>query len=70
MDSEHSSVDCLGSVVTLKRYCAETGDTPYAVHNRRRRGVWVDGVHCYLKGGRRLWINVPAANDWFREDGR
>ena len=54
----------LGSIVTLKRYCEITGDTPHAVHNRRRRGIWVDGVHCQVKARRRLWINVVVVNEW------
>lgn len=54
----------LGAIVTLKHYCEVTGDTPYAVHNRRRRGIWQDGVHCQVKANRRLWINVPAVNEW------
>lgn len=56
----------LGDVVTLKRYCEITGDTPYAVHNRRRRGIWVDGIHCHVKSRRRLWINVAAVNLWVK----
>ena len=62
-DSSNAEV-ALGSFVTLKRYCQITGDTPYAVHNRRRRGVWIDGVHCQVKSRRRLWVNVVAANRW------
>jgi hypothetical protein len=62
-DSSNAEV-ALGTFVTLKRYCEITGDTTYAVHNRRRRGVWVDGVHCHVKSRRRLWVNVVAANQW------
>jgi hypothetical protein len=49
----------------LKKYCELTGDTPMAVHNRRRRGHWIDGVHCKVLSGRRLWINPAEVNLWF-----
>ena len=31
--------------VKLLRYCEITGDTPNAVHARRKKGTWLDGVH-------------------------
>jgi hypothetical protein len=52
-------------LVKLKKYCELTGDTPMAVHNRRRRGHWIDGVHCRVLSGRRLWINPAEVNLWF-----
>jgi hypothetical protein len=51
--------------VKLRKYCELTGDTPMAVHNRRRRGHWIDGVHCRVLSGRRLWINPAEVNLWF-----
>jgi hypothetical protein len=54
----------LGDLVMLKHYCAATGDTPHAVHGRRRKGQWIDGVHCYVKSSRRLWINTMEVKKW------
>ena len=51
--------------IKLSKYCEATGDTPAAVHNRRKRGEWVDGVHCAVIEGRRLWINPIEVNRWF-----
>jgi hypothetical protein len=51
--------------IKLGKYCELTGDTPMAVHNRRRRGHWIDGVHCMVLSGRRLWINPAEVNLWF-----
>lgn len=56
--------------VLLKRYCALTGDTPQAVHNRRLRGDWIDGQHCCLVDGRRLWINLQEVEKWVANGGR
>lgn len=56
-------------IVKLSRYCELTGDTPDAVHMRRRRGEWVDGRHCHIIGGRRLWIDLAEVNAWVRSSG-
>lgn len=56
--------------VLLRRYCQLTGDTPQAVYDRRRRGQWIDGQHCHLVGVRRLWINLPAVQEWVRTGGQ
>lgn len=56
-------------IIKLNRYCELTGDTPDAVHTRRRRGEWIDGRHCHLVSGRRLWINLPEVNAWLRSNG-
>lgn len=55
--------------VLLRRYCQLTGDTPQAVYDRRRRGQWIDGLHCRVVGARRLWINLPAVQEWVRTGG-
>jgi hypothetical protein len=49
--------------VKLKKYCELTGDTTAAVHARRRRGKWLDNVHCRIAGDL-LWVNLPAAQNW------
>jgi hypothetical protein len=54
-------------VITLRRYCDITGETAQAVHDRRRKGEWVDGKHCHMKRGR-LWIDVPGIANWVRSE--
>ena len=56
-------------IIKLNRYCELTGDTPDAVHMRRRRGEWIDGRHCHLISGRRLWINLAEVSAWVRSGG-
>jgi hypothetical protein len=51
----------------LRRYCDITGETAQAVHDRRRKGEWVDGKHCHMKRGR-LWIDVPGIANWVRSE--
>ena len=55
-----------GDLVKLDHYCKLTGDTRQAVHSRRKRGQWLDGKHCYLLEGRRLWIDINEVNAWVR----
>jgi len=56
-------------IIKLNRYCELTGDTPDAVHMRRRRGEWIDGRHCHLISGRRLWIDLAEVSAWVRSGG-
>ncbi|WP_165481154.1 hypothetical protein [Legionella impletisoli] len=43
--------------VKLKKYCQESGDTTHAVHGKRKRGMWLDGLHCKVGPDGNLWIN-------------
>lgn len=52
--------------VKAKKYYEVTGDTHDAVHARRRRGEWVDGVHCQVRGGT-LWINIEEVEAWIKQ---
>jgi len=38
----------------LKHYCALSGDSPDAVHAKRRRGQWLDVVQCRIAP----WVNL------------
>jgi len=53
--------------VRLKKYCELSGDTAYAVHHRRSRGVWLDGVHTRIAADRRLWVNLDEVNKWVEQ---
>lgn len=50
--------------VKLKHYCDQTGDTSDAVHAKRRKGLFVDGVHCKIAPDGNLWVNIEAVNRW------
>lgn len=60
--------------VRLAAYCRQSGDTPAAVHARRRRIVdrgdgqpvteWVDGLHCKIGPDGNLWVNLVEVNRW------
>lgn len=50
--------------IRLAKYCEMTGDTPDAVHARRRKKQWVDGVHCRLAPDGNLWVNPEEVNRW------
>lgn len=56
--------DPVRALVKLRKYCSDTGDTAEAVHTRRKRREWIDGKHCHLVGGRRLWIDIAEVNAW------
>lgn len=34
------------------------------VHTRRKRGIWLDGIHTMLASKRRLYVNVEEYNKW------
>ena len=55
--------------VRLSRYCAATDDTPDAVHARRRRGQWIDGIHCKIGPDGKLWVNPSEVNKWVAAGG-
>jgi len=55
-----------GELVKLDHYCKLTGDTRQAVYSRMKRGQWVDGKHCHMREGRRLWIDIEEVNAWVR----
>jgi hypothetical protein len=50
--------------VKLPKHCAVTGDTPNAVHARRRKHLWTDGVHCRLGPDGNLYVNPEEYNKW------
>jgi len=50
--------------VKLKKYCEITGDTSHSVYGKRKRGTWIDGVHCKVAQDGKLWINLVEAQKW------
>lgn len=42
-----------------------TGTTTNTVHQRRKKGVWLDGVHTAVVD-RRLYVNIKAADQWIK----
>jgi len=61
MNPDQPPITC----VKLSKWCATTDDTSDAVHARRKRREWVDGVHCHLRGGV-LWIDTVEAQKWIK----
>lgn len=50
--------------VKLKRYCELSGDTADAVHARRKKGLWLDGIQCKLGPDGNLWVNLIEVEKW------
>ena len=51
--------------VLAEKFCELTGNTPNAIHQRRRRGLWLDGTHTAVVQ-RRLYVNIKAADQWIK----
>lgn len=52
-------------LVKLSKWCELTGDTADAVHSRRKRLEWREGVHWHLRGAH-VWIDTVEAQKWVR----
>jgi hypothetical protein len=50
--------------VRLGLHCSNTGDTPDAVHARRRKRQWQDGVHCRIGPDGNLYVSPEEYNKW------
>lgn len=52
--------------VKLELYEKLTGDTAEAVRNRRKKGIWKDGLHSKVVNGR-IWVNLIEAQEWVKQ---
>lgn len=52
--------------VRAARYCEITGESMDTVYDRIAGGTWAAGQHYKRTGPRTLWINLPAINQWIR----
>jgi hypothetical protein len=50
--------------VKLKKYCEISGDTPDAVHAKRKRGTWLEGLQCKVGPDGNLWVNLVEVEKW------
>ena len=50
--------------VKLKKYCLDSGDTSNAVHAKRKKGVWLDGIQCKIGPDGNIWINLIEVERW------
>ena len=50
--------------VKLKKYCLDSGDTANAVHAKRKKGVWLDGIQCIIGPDGNIWINLIDVERW------
>ncbi len=55
--------------VKANKYYEMTGDTRNAVHARRNRGEWKDGIHCDIASGS-LWINLEKVQEWIENQNK
>jgi hypothetical protein len=53
--------------VRLDVHCKATGDTPDAVHARRRKRQWTDGINCGIGPDGKLWVNPEEVNRWVEQ---
>lgn len=51
-------------LVTIAKYCADSGMTDPAVRGKIRDGHWVEGKH-YHRRGRRIRLNPVECDAWF-----
>lgn len=50
--------------VKLKKYCQDSGDTANAVHAKRKKGIWLDGIQCKIGPDGNVWVNVEEVEKW------
>lgn len=50
--------------IRLAKYCELSGDSSDAVHARRRKRQWIDGLHCRVGPDGNLWVNPEEVNKW------
>ena len=50
--------------VKMKKYCQESGDTANAVHAKRKKGMWLDGIQCKIGPDGNIWINLFEVERW------
>lgn len=53
--------------VRLAVYCQISGDSADAVHSRRRKRQWTDGVQCRVGPDGNLWVNPEEVNRWIEQ---
>ena len=53
--------------IRLATYCQLSGDTPDAVHARRRKRQWTDGQQCLVGPDGNLWVNPEEVNRWIEQ---
>jgi hypothetical protein len=50
--------------IKLRKYCEISGDTSDAVHAKRKRGIWLDGLQCKVGPDGNLWVNLTEVEKW------
>jgi hypothetical protein len=56
--------------VKLSKYSDMSGDSPDAVHAKRKKGQFVDGVHCKIAADGNLWINTEMVEKWVEQGSK
>jgi hypothetical protein len=63
-DAQQSPVQTTYRWIKLPLHCQITGDTSDAVHARRRKGQWRDGVQCQKGPDGNMYVNPEEWNKW------
>ena len=64
MERMPSITESIYKWIKLPKHCEATGDTPGAIHARRRKHIWTDGVQCRLGPDGNLYINPAEYTKW------
>jgi hypothetical protein len=56
--------------IKLSKYADISGDSPDAVHAKRKKGQFIDGVHCKIAADGNLWINTEQVEKWVEQGSK
>ena len=68
IDHLQAAIDKL-EMIPLRRYCQITGESHNAIHQRKFKGIWKEGVHLFKPDGSDWWVSLPAVREWVRGEG-
>ena len=53
--------------VTLHKYCELSGETQQAVYAKRKKSMWLEGVHSTLGPDGKVWVNIKEVEKWVQQ---
>lgn len=53
--------------VTLAKYCVLSGETKQAVYAKRKKSIWLEGVHSTLGPDGKIWVNIKEVEKWVQQ---
>lgn len=51
----------------LKAYAVQYGDSVQAVYARRKKGIWIQGIHYQKSPDGKLWVNLLEVKQWIEQ---